>query len=122
MSLAELEQFSNFKVELEKLGEDIRRTVRIIQGLQKSGYNIETITQLLSGWETSIAIRNDLKKKIDSLTVHTAELQEKNDDLWNSLWINRGKLSLCEDLQGLGFGLKGLKQLSGTRWQGGYCK
>jgi len=34
--------------------------------------------------------------------------------LWNSLWINRGKLSLCEDLQGLGFGLKELKQLSGT--------
>jgi hypothetical protein len=75
---------------------------------------VETITQLLSGWEASIAIRDDLKKKIDSLIVYTAELQEKNDGLWNSLWISRGKLSLCKDLQDLGFGLKELKQLSGT--------
>jgi hypothetical protein len=48
--LAELEQFSNLKVELDKLGIslDIRRTVRVIQGLQKSEYNAETIIELLS--------------------------------------------------------------------------
>jgi hypothetical protein len=69
---------------------------------------VETITQLLAAWEASTAIQAQLEKKIGSLTVHTAELQEKNDDLWNSLWMNRGKLSLCEDLKDMGFGLKEL--------------
>jgi hypothetical protein len=40
--LAELEQYSKLKVELAKLGisaENIRRTIGIIQRVQKSGHN-----------------------------------------------------------------------------------
>jgi DNA-binding transcriptional MerR regulator len=115
--LTELEQFSKLKVELDKLGisaEDIRRTIGIIQSVRQSGYSVENITQLLAAWQASTTIQAELQKKIDSLTVHRAELQEKYDDLWNSLLIHRGKLSLCEDLKEMGFGLKELKQLSGT--------
>jgi DNA-binding transcriptional MerR regulator len=116
-NLAELEKFSSLKVELDKIGirtDDIRRTIGIIQGVRQSGYSVENITQLLAAWEASTTIQAELEKRIDSLTVHRAELQEKYDDLWNSLCIHRGKLSLCEDLKEMGFGLKELKQLSGT--------
>jgi DNA-binding transcriptional MerR regulator len=115
-TFAELEQFSKLKVELDKLGiptDNIRLTIGIIQGVRQSGYKVETITQLLSAWEASTAIQAQLEKKIDSLTVYNAELQEKNDILWDQLWTNRGKLSLCEDLRNMGFGIKELKLLSG---------
>jgi hypothetical protein len=52
VSLAELEQFSNLKVELDKLHiavEDIRRTVGIIR-VRGHGYNVDTITLLVSNW------------------------------------------------------------------------
>lgn len=81
--------------------------------MQQSGYKVETITRLLAAWDVSTAIRAQLEKSIKSLTVGEVELQEKNDRLWNLLLIHKGKLSLCEDLQCVGFGLK-LKLLSGT--------
>ena len=40
--LSELDGFSNLKLELDKHGisvEDVQRTIKIIQGVQKSGYN-----------------------------------------------------------------------------------
>jgi DNA-binding transcriptional MerR regulator len=54
--LADLEQFSKLKVELDKLGistEDIRRTTGIIKGVQKSGYNLDNVKQLVSDWTSS---------------------------------------------------------------------
>jgi DNA-binding transcriptional MerR regulator len=67
VSLAELDQFYPLKVELDKLGipvEDLRRTTEIIQGAQKSGYSVKTITHLLSTWETSSAIQARIEKNI----------------------------------------------------------
>jgi hypothetical protein len=71
VQLAEVEQFSKIKVELNKLGisvDDIPRTTRIIQGVQKSGYDVDTIRQLLLAWEESAAIRAELEKNIENLT------------------------------------------------------
>ena len=71
VSLAELDQFYPFKVELDKLGipiEDVRRTTAIIQGVQKCGYNVKAITELLSTWEASSAIQARLEKNIEELS------------------------------------------------------
>jgi hypothetical protein len=59
-SLAELEQFSKLKVESDKLRicvEYIRRTVGIIQGVHERGYNVDTMTLLVSDWEASTAMQ-----------------------------------------------------------------
>ncbi|MGC1928034.1 MAG: hypothetical protein WA667_03615 [Candidatus Nitrosopolaris sp.] len=109
ISLAELEQFSNLKVELDKLGmsvENIRCTIGIIQGVQKSGYNVETITGKLSDWEAWTAIQAKLQKSNEDL--------KEYDHLSELVLMHQQKLSLCEQLQDMGFGLKQLKLLFGT--------
>jgi hypothetical protein len=70
ISLAELEQFSNLKVELDKLHisvEDIRRTVGIIQNVRQRGYNVDTITRIVADWEAATAIQAELEKSIGVL-------------------------------------------------------
>jgi hypothetical protein len=114
VTLAELEEFSPLKVELNKLGifvEDIPRTIGIIQGVQKSGYNVDTITQLLSSWEASRAIHAQLEKKIEDLTDKKENLEEECDRLEELTSIHRQKESLFKQLKEMGFGLKELKLL-----------
>jgi hypothetical protein len=53
VSLAELEQFSNLKVELDKLGistENVQHTIRTINGARKLGHNVDKIVMVLSNW------------------------------------------------------------------------
>jgi hypothetical protein len=107
--LSELEEFSNLKLELDKQGihvEDVRRTIKIIQGVRKSGYNVETITGKLSDWEVWSAIEAKLQKSNE-------DLQKEYDRLSELALSHQQKLSLCEQLQAMGFGLKQLKLLSG---------
>ena len=111
MSLAELDQFYPLKVELDKLGipvEDLRRTIGIIQGVQKSGYNVKTITHLLSTWEASSAIQARIEKNIEDLTDKRDNLEEEVEELTST---HRQKELLFRQLQDMGFGLKELKLL-----------
>jgi hypothetical protein len=79
VSLAELAQFSNLKAELDKLHisvEDIRRTVGIIR-VRGHGYNVDTITLLVSNWEASAAMQAELEKSVNSLTITKHDLEEE---------------------------------------------
>jgi hypothetical protein len=108
--LTELEEFSNLKAQLDKHGipvEDVQRTIKIIQGVQKSGYNVQTITGKLSDWEVWSAIQAKLQKSNE-------DLQKEYDHLSELVSSHQQKLSLCEQLQGIGFGLKELKLLYST--------
>jgi hypothetical protein len=107
--LTELEEFSNLKAQLDKHGipvEDLQRTIKIIQGVQKSGYNVETITGKLSDWEAWSAIQAKLQKENESL-------QKEYDRLSELVLTHQQNLSLCEQLQVMGFGFKQLKLLHG---------
>jgi DNA-binding transcriptional MerR regulator len=109
--LPELEQFSKLKVELKKLGissEDIPRTIGIIQGLQKSGYNLDTIKQLVSNWEASCSIQAKLESNIEELTDKKMKVQEECEELTS---IYGQKELLFRQLKDMGFGLKELKLL-----------
>jgi len=111
VSLAELDQFYPLKVELDKLGipvEDLRRTTEIIQGAQKSGYSVKTITHLLSTWETSSAIQARIEKNIEDLTDKRDNLEEEVEKLTST---HRQKELLFRQLRDMGFGLKQLKLL-----------
>ena len=111
VSLAELDQFYPLKVELDKLGipvEDLQRTTEIIQGAQKSGYSVKTITHLLSSWETSSAIQARIEKNIEDLTDKRDNLEEEVEKLTST---HRQKELLFRQLRDMGFGLKELKLL-----------
>ena len=111
VSLAELDQFYPLKVELDKLGipvEDLRRTTEIIQGAQKSGYSVKTITHLLSTLETSSAIQARIEKNIEDLTDKRDNLEEEVEKLTST---HRQKELLFRQLRDMGFGLKELKLL-----------
>jgi DNA-binding transcriptional MerR regulator len=108
--LTELAQFSKLKVELDKLGistDDIPRTTEIIQGLQKSGYNLDSIKQLVSDW----TIRAHLEKNIKDLTDKQTNLQNECDRLEELISAHRLKESLFKKLEAWGFGLPELKIL-----------
>ncbi|MGC1930588.1 MAG: hypothetical protein WA667_16590 [Candidatus Nitrosopolaris sp.] len=117
VSLAELEQFSALKVELSKLGisvEDVQHTIKTINGARQLGYNVDKIVMMVSNWDTFGALQSELQKGINALTVDKRNLQEEYDHLWELVSTHQQKLSLCEQLQDMGFGLKQLKLLFGT--------
>jgi DNA-binding transcriptional MerR regulator len=96
---------------LNKLGissEDIPRTIGIIQGLQKSGYNLDTIKQLVSNLEASCSTQAKLESDIEELTDKKMELQEECEEFTS---IHRQKELLFRQLKDMGFGLKELKLL-----------
>jgi hypothetical protein len=79
--------------------------------VQKSGYNVDTITELLSAWEASRAIHAQLEKKIEELTDKKENLEEECERLKEETSIHRQKESFLTQLKNIGFGLKELKLL-----------
>ena len=115
--LAELGQFSDLKVELNKLGisvQDVQHVARIIQGVRQLGYSVDNIVRVVSKLEASSAIQAELEKRIRDLTVNERDLQEECDRLERLASIHRQKLSESEQLRNMGFGLRELKLLSST--------
>jgi DNA-binding transcriptional MerR regulator len=107
--LTELEEFSKLKAEFDKLGipsDDIRRTTEIIQGVQKSGYNLDNVKQLVSDW----TILGQLEKNIQDLADKRTNLQNESDRLEELISAHRLKESF-KKLEAMGFGLKELKIL-----------
>jgi len=99
VSLAELEQFSNLKIELDKLGislEDVQHFVRTIQGVRQLGYSVDSIARIVSNLEGSSRILAELDNKIKDLTVSERDLQEEYDRLETLTSIQRQKLSAYE--------------------------
>jgi hypothetical protein len=114
VSLAELEQFSNLKIELNKLGislEDVQHFVKIIQGVRQLGYNVDSIARVLSNLEGTSRIQAQLDKNIKDLTVSERDIREEYDRLETLTSIHRQKLSTYEQLRDMGCGLKELKLL-----------
>jgi DNA-binding transcriptional MerR regulator len=89
---------------LAKLGisaENIRSTIGIIQGAQKSGYNLDTIIQLISDWEASSANTEKtahLEKSIEDLQDKHTNLQRECNRLEELTSAHRLKESLLTNL------------------------
>jgi DNA-binding transcriptional MerR regulator len=94
--------------------EDVGKTIRTINGAQKAGYSVDKIVNALSSWDAYSVIQAELEKNVENLTVQKDKLQEEYDRLSDSVLIHKQKLSICEKLEGMGFGLKQLKLLYGT--------
>jgi len=117
VSLAELEQFSNLKIELDKLGislADVQHFVRTIQGVRQLGYSVDSIARIVSNLEASFRILAELDNSIKDLTVSERDLQEEYDRLETLTSVQRQKLSVYEQLRDMGCGLGELKLLFST--------
>jgi phosphoglycolate phosphatase-like HAD superfamily hydrolase len=114
ISLAELEEFSALKTEFKKFRidvEDVQHTIKVIEGVQKLGHNINNIVIAVSNWETSGAIQAELEKSIGELTVVKSNLEEECAALERCVILYRQKEAVFKELQEMGFGLKELKLL-----------
>ena len=117
VSLAELEQFSNLKFELDKLGislEDVQHFVRTIQGVRQLGYSVDSIARVVSNLEGTSIILAEIDSNIKDLTVSERDLQEEYDRLETLTSVQRQKLSAYEQLRDMGCGLGELKLLFST--------
>lgn len=117
VSLAELEQFSNLKFELDKLGislEDVQHFVRTIQGVRQLGYSIDSVARVVSNLEGASRILAEIDNNIKDLTVSERDLQEEYDRLETLTRVQRQKLSAYEQLRDMGCGLGELKLLFST--------
>ena len=117
VSLAELEQFSNLKIELNKLGislEDVQHFVRTIQGVRQLGYSVDSIARVVSNLEGTSIILAEIDSNIKDLTVSERDLQEEYDRLETLTSVQRQKLSAYEQLRDMGCGLGELKLLFST--------
>ena len=117
VSLAELEQFSNLKIELDKLGislADVQQFVRTIQGVRQLGYSVDSIARIVSNLEASFRILAALDNSIKDLTVSERDLQEEYDRLETLTSVQRQKLSVYKQLLDMGCGLGELKLLFST--------
>ena len=115
--LAELEQFSSLKIELDKLGislEDVQHFVRTIQGVRQLGYSVDSIARVVSNLEGSSRILAEIDNNIKDLTVSERDLKEEYDRLETLTSVQRQKLSAYEQLRDMGCGLKELKLLFST--------
>jgi uncharacterized protein YpuA (DUF1002 family) len=79
--------------------------------LQKSGYNLDTIIQLVSDLESSSAIKAQLEKSIQDLKDKHTNLQKEYERLEELVSAHRLRESLFKQLNDMGLGLKELKLL-----------
>jgi hypothetical protein len=102
VTLAELAQFSDLKVELNKLQvsfEDVQHFVRIIQNVQQHGRSVDNIVRVVSNWETSFAIQTELERNIVDLTANELDLREECEGWDKQTLDHRQKLSAYEQLE-----------------------
>lgn len=117
MTAVELKSYSELKEELGRYGipiDDISKFAKAVWGISQKGYDVGKVIEEFSDLESA---RNDywsyqasmpsLKKKYDDLNQECSMLEQ-------SVNFYKQRLSLYDELQTIGFGLKELKLLHNT--------
>src|ERR1051325_1882289 len=114
MTAAELKSYSDLKEELGQYGipiGDVSKFAKVVHGISQKGYDVGKVIEEFSDLESA---RNDywsyqesmpsLKKKYDDLNQECSMLEQSVNSC-------KQKLSLNNELQAMGFGIKELKLL-----------
>src|ERR1051326_1148103 len=114
MTAAELKSYSDLKEELRQYGipiGDVSKFAKVVHGISQKGYDVGKVIEEFSDLESA---RNDywsyqesmpsLKKKYDDLNQECSMLEQSVNSC-------KQKLSLNNELQAMGFGIKELKLL-----------
>ena len=117
MTAAELKSYSDLKEELGQYGipiGDVSKFAKVVHGISQKGYDVGKVIEEFSDLESA---RNDywsyqesmpsLKKKYDDLNQECSMLEQSVNSC-------KQKLSLNNELQAMGFGIKELKLLRNT--------
>jgi hypothetical protein len=106
----QLEWYSEVKAELSRYGipvDDVKRFVRHVQWIQEKGVNISQILNQFSSYSEMTSAHVLLHHKV-------SELEQKAEELEQSVQAQNLKIMEIKNLKSMGFGLRELKQLYHT--------
>ena len=84
ISTADLKQFSDLKIELNKLGislDDIPYFVKTMKGVKQLNYDVDFITTSLTNFDAFSAMQAELEKSVNSLTITKHYIEEECERL-----------------------------------------
>jgi hypothetical protein len=113
----ELNQFSSFKAELKKNGVDMLdnpRFMRAVVGVRSLGFDPRVMVEKLSNIQRLEIDQKALEEKVEFLEKKSQELQLECSNLEKEELVHSYRISIYQDLESMGMGIKELKLLWNT--------
>jgi uncharacterized protein YeeX (DUF496 family) len=113
----ELNQFSSFKAEMKKNGVDMLdnpRFMRAVVGARSLGFDPRVMVEKLSNIQRLEIDQKALEEKVEFLEKKSQELQLKCNNLEKEELVHSYRISIYQDLESMGMGIKELKLLWNT--------
>ena len=117
MTAVELKWYSDLKEELGQYGipiHDVSKFAKAVRGISQKGYDVGKVIEEFSELESTRSNYWDYKNSIPDLKIKYDGLNQENSKLEQSVNSCKQKLSLNNELQAMGFGIKELKLLRNT--------
>jgi predicted nucleic acid-binding Zn-ribbon protein len=117
MTAGELKSYSDLKEELGQYGipiDDVPKFAKAVLGISQKGYDVGKVTEEFSELESTRSKYWDYKASIPDLKIKYDGLNQEYSKLEQSVNSCNQKLSLNNELQAMGFGIKELKLLRNT--------
>ena len=118
MTTAELKSYLDLKKELGRYGihinDDLLKFAKVVHGISQEGYDAGKVIKEFSDLESLKTEHWSYQTSIPNLKKNYDDLNQKCSMLEQSMNSYSQRLSMCDELQDMGFGLKELKQLRNT--------
>jgi predicted nucleic acid-binding Zn-ribbon protein len=117
MTAVELKSYSDLKEELGQYGipiYDVSKFAKAVFGISQKGYDVGKVIEEFSEIESTRSNYWDYKDSIPDLKIKCDGLTQEYSNLEQSVNSCKQKLSLNNELQAMGFGIKELKLLRNT--------
>jgi predicted nucleic acid-binding Zn-ribbon protein len=117
MTAVELKSYSDLKEELAQYGipiHDVSKFAKAVLGISQKGYDVGKVIEEFSELESTRSNYWDYKNSIPDLKIKYDGLNQEYSKLEQSVNSCKQKLSLNNELQAMGFGIKELKLLRNT--------
>jgi len=117
MTAGELKSYSDLKEELGQYGipiHDVSKFAKAVLGISQKGYDVGKVIEEFSELESTRSKYWDYKASIPDLKIKYDDLNQECSMLEQSVNSCKQKLSLNNELQAMGFGIKELKLLRNT--------
>ncbi|HET7285103.1 MAG TPA: hypothetical protein VFI70_10495 [Nitrososphaeraceae archaeon] len=114
MTAVELKSYSDLKEELGQYGipiDDVPKFAKAVLGISQKGYDVGKVIEEFSESESTRSKYWDYKASIPDLKIKYDGLNQEYSKLEQSVNSCKQKLSLNNELQAMGFGIKELKLL-----------
>ena len=115
MTAVELKSYSDLKEELGQYGipiHDVSKFAKAVLGISQKGYDVGKVIEEFSELESTRSNYWDYKNSIPDLKIKYDGLNQEYSKLEQSVNSCKQKLSLNNELQAMGFGIKELKTLA----------